>query len=330
MWKRRCYICILCVLLCLSGCSFRGNRNTQTQNAAEEKKLKIVTTIFPVYDWTREIVGEQTDGIELTLLLDQGVDMHSYQPTVDDIITIGSCDLFIYVGGESDAWVEEVLEAAVNPDMKVINLLEVLGERVKEEEVVEGMESGHDHHEEEHGQDEHVWLSLKNAKELCSAIAGALSELDEEHVTQYAEHVEAYGTQLEELDEQFQKMVEQADKHTLVFADRFPFRYLTDDYGLEYYAAFPGCEAETEASFETITFLAGKLDELKLSCVLTIEGSDQKIAKTVAANTKQQNQKILSLDSMQSVTKEEIADGATYLSVMEHNRKVLERALSGE
>lgn len=328
-----CAAAALFFLAALAGCGKNGGEQVLA-DARQETKLQIVATIFPVYDWTREILGEQGKSAEhtqLTLLLDKGVDMHSYQPTVDDIVKIGSCDLFIYVGGESDEWVEEVLHAAVNPDMIVINLLETLGDRAKEEEIIEGMESAHAHEEgEEHESDEHVWLSVRNAKYFCSVIAEALMKLDAENADLYQENAMNYAARLDELDAQFLRTVEEADKHTVLFADRFPFRYLTDDYGLEYYAAFPGCEAETEASFETITFLAGKVDELGLSCVLTMEGSDQKIAATVAANTKKQNPYILSVNSMQSVTAEEIEDGMTYLSVMEDNRSVLEKALSGK
>ena len=331
-------LCIIMALLAFVGCGINDGENVSA-NEQQDTKLQIVTTIFPAYDWMREILGDRQDDVELTLLLDQGVDMHSYQPTVDDIIKIGSCDLFIYVGGESDQWVEEVLNGVVNPDIIVINLLEELGDSVKEEEIIEGMESGHDHqtagidgqeNEKEHENDEHVWLSIRNAKYLCGVIADALTEIDEEYTVQYEVNAEDYEVRLDELDAQFQRTVGEADKDTLVFADRFPFRYLTDDYGLEYYAAFPGCEAETEASFETITFLAGKVDELGLPCVLTIDGSDQKIAKTVVSNTKKQNQRILSMNSMQSVTVEEMGNGATYLTVMEKNREVLEAALSGD
>lgn len=343
-----CAAAVLCLSTLLVGCGKNGAEQVDTEKG-QDTKLRIVTTIFPVYDWTREILGKcaddttnadtainTTDAVdtghtELTLLLDKGVDMHSYQPTVDDIIKIGSCDLFIYVGGESDEWVDEVLSAAVNPDMIVINLLEVLGDSVKEEEIIEGMESAHEHEEEEeHESDEHVWLSVRNAKYFCEVIAEALTELDAEHAALYQENAADYMTRLDELDAQILKTVEEADKHTLLFADRFPFRYLTDDYGLEYYAAFPGCEAETEASFETITFLAEKVDELELPCVLTIDGSDQKIAKTVVSNTQKQNQDICSMDSLQSVTAEEIEEGMTYLTVMENNRIVLEKALSGK
>lgn len=314
-----------------------GTAPAQTDAAAE--KLSVVTTIFPEYDWLRQIVGE-TDGVELTLLLDRGVDLHSYQPSVDDIVKISTCDLFVYVGGESDEWVEDVLEDVTNPAMRVVNLLEVLGDAVKEEELVEGMEAEHDHdhedeehedeeHEEEEGPeyDEHVWLSLKNAAALCRALAGELEALDGANKAAYEINAAAYIEKLEALDGAYAAAVEAGNKKTLLFADRFPFRYLVDDYGLSYYAAFAGCSAESEASFETVLFLANKVDELGLSCVLQIESADGSIAKTVCDTAQSENLTVLTMDSLQSATAVEVAAGATYLSVMEKNLEVLKQAL---
>lgn len=305
---------------------------------AQGDKLKIVTTIFPEYDWTREILGDQSERTEVTMLLDNGVDLHSYQPTADDLIKIAECDLFIYVGGESDGWVESALASTSNPDRAVINLIDTLGDSVKLEEVVEGMqETEHDHEEDEdHAHDadeqetetdEHVWLSLGNAQAVCQKIAEKLGEIDPEHEQAYTQNALAYIDQLAALDAKYQAAVDAANNKTLVFGDRFPFRYLTEDYGLDYYAAFVGCSAETEASFETIRFLAEKTDALGLSHVLTIENPNHKIAETVVANTSGKNQQVLSMDSMQSVTSKDVAAGATYLSIMEHNLDVLTQAL---
>lgn len=302
------------------------------------KKLKIVTTIFPEYDWTRAILGERLDDVDLTMLLDNGTDLHSFQPAVEDIMKVSSCDLLIYVGGESDQWIEDALESAQNKDMKTINLMEVLGDSIKEEETVEGMQdSGHEHdHEDDHDYededekeyDEHVWTSLRNASVICDAIAETLEKMDPENQETYQENAKSYKTKLSTLDTEYQDTVDDAKYDTLLFADRFPFRYLVDDYGLKYYAAFSGCSAESEASFKTVTFLAGKLDELGLKTVLTIEKSDDRIAQTVIENTKTKDQKILELNSMQSITSDEIADGVTYLSVMEDNLGVLKEALN--
>lgn len=315
---------------CLSACG-QNNPNTNTQaKDNNDKQVKVVTTIFPEYDWVKEIAGDEVSKMDLTILLDNGVDLHSYQPTADDIMKISDCDLFIYVGGESDAWVEDALKEAVNKDMKVINLLDVLGSSVKEEEVVEGMEAEEDEEdgaEEEPEYDEHVWLSLRNAKVLCGAIADALAEIDTENADTYQENEKAYADKLDELDKKYQETVDSASQKTLLFGDRFPFRYMVDDYGLSYYAAFVGCSAETEASFETITFLAGKTDELGLKNIMTIEKSDQKIAKTIIENTKEKNQGILTLDSMQSTTSDDVKKGATYFSIMESNLSVLQEAL---
>ena len=313
---------------CLSAC---GQNNSNKQIKDTNKQIKVVTTIFPEYDWVKEIAGDKVSDMDLTMLLDNGVDLHSYQPTADDIMKISDCDLFIYVGGESDAWVEDALKEAVNKDMKVINLLDVLGNSVKEEEVVEGMEAEEEEEEdgaeEEPEYDEHVWLSLRNAKVLCKAIADYLAEIDTENADTYQDNEKAYADKLDELDKKYQKTVDSASQKTLLFGDRFPFRYMVDDYGLSYYAAFVGCSAETEASFETITFLAGKTDELGLKNIMTIEKSDQKIAKTIIENTKEKNQGILTLDSMQSTTSDDVKKGATYFSIMENNLNVLQKAL---
>ena len=491
-------IAAVMAICCLAGCS-QKNSDISTENTTE---LKVVTTIFPEYDWVRQIAGDQISNIDLTMLLDNGVDLHSYQPTADDIMKISDCDIFVYVGGESDEWVEDALKEAVNKDMQVINLLEVLKDTVKTEEAMPGMqaEEGHNHgyshfadsdvqdrslsdwsgdwqsvypyvldgtldqvmekkaesgrktaeeykesyiasyetdiekisidgnmitytrkdgtstatydsegfyirhkddgskqvrykyqkasgdadaptyivfsdhnissaepehfhlyfgedgfdslveegkhfptfypasligteiademlEHEEKEYDEHVWLSLKNAETLCKAIAEALEKADPANKDMYDANLMAYEEKLASLDTSYQDVVKDAPQKTLLFGDRFPFRYLVDDYGLSYYAAFAGCSAESEASFETISFLAEKVDELGLKYVMTIEKSDQKIAKTIIENTRDKNQSILALDSMQSTTSEDVANGTTYLSVMESNLNVLKKAL---
>ena len=317
----------------LTGCASQAEMPTVTATppgsqaeSAADKKIRIVTTIFPEYDWVREILGDKGDSAEITMLLDSGVDLHSYQPTADDIIKISDCDLFVYVGGESDGWVEGALKSAANKNRKVIHLLDALGDSVKEEETVEGMQEEEEDHEEKE-YDEHVWLSLKNAKTLVGAISAALQELDPDNKDTYAANADAYGQKLSALDAEYQKAVSAGTYKTVLFGDRFPFRYLVDDYGLSYYAAFAGCSAESEASFETVSFLARKVDEGKLPCVLTIEGKNHKIAETVVQNTAGKNQKILTMDSMQSATSQDVAGGTTYLSLMEKNLDVLKEAL---
>ena len=499
----------------LSGCANSSDVPTVSTTAAAtaapsqteapaKTKISVVTTIFPEYDWVREILGDKADNAEIALLLDNGVDLHSYQPTADDIIKISDCDLFVYVGGESDEWVDEALKNATNKDMKVINLLDVLKDTVKTEAAKPGMqaEEGHNHgyshfddsdvqdrtlfdwdgdwhsvypylqegildevmkrkaengsktaeeyrayyetgyktdvsqitidaesrtmcfvkngvavkatyeykgyqiydyasgsrgvryffeatggdadapkfvqfsdhgigpgkaehfhiysgndgfdalsqemdnwptyyptdmsgseikedmlEHEEKEYDEHVWLSLKNAETLVGAISDALQELDPDSKDTYAANAYAYVQKLSALDAEYRKAVSAGTYKTVLFGDRFPFRYLADDYGLNYYAAFAGCSAESEASFETISFLAKKVDELKLPCVLTIEGAQHKIAETIVKNTAEKNLKVLTMDSMQSTTSQDVANGTTYLSVMEKNLDVLKEAL---
>ncbi len=439
----------LLVVLCLltnvmTGCG---------TNYKSENSLSIVTTIFPAYDWVRQILGNDAENAEITLLLDSGADLHSYQPTADDIVKISACDIFIYVGGHSDGWVQDVLARTDSKDRVVINLMEVLGNAVKQEEIVSGMEHDHEHEHDdiseenntdrslaefngewqsiypllldgtldkfleqqaaedvngnadketmrekyraiwacdvsglkiagnsisfiyadgttttaeytyagysieyaddgcisgvryqfetasedapkyiqlddnEHEDDEHIWLSLKNAEIICRALSQELSVIAPEHAETYAANTEAYCEKLAVLDQKYKSAVDEAPVDTLLFADRFPFRYLTDDYGIEYYAAFSGCSAESEASFETVIFLAGKLDELKLSAVLTIEGSDRKLAQTIINASSAHNAKILTINSMQSITSKDVKNGSSYLSIMESNLEVLKEAL---
>lgn len=304
---------------------------------AENKKINIVTTIFPIYDWVREIVGQNADHVNLTLLLDNGIDLHSYQPSAQDILTISTADLFIYVGGESDEWVDGVLESAMNPDLKTISLVDAMGDDIRAEEIVEGMEHEHEHEDEDHEHehedgheeemDEHVWLSLRNARKLSNAITGKLSEIDPENGDLYRNNTAAYGEKLAALDQLYLEAVENATVRTVLFGDRFPFRYLADDYGLRYYAAFSGCSAETEASFETIVFLAEKVDELKLKAVLKLDNTDGRIAETVIQTTKNKDQQIISMNSMQTTTAQDIQNGACYLTIMEENLEALKEAL---
>ena len=302
---------------------------------ASGSRLKIVTGMFPEYDWTREILGDNPGEAELTLLMDSGADLHSYQPTAEDMMRIASCDLFIYTGGVSSQWARDALKGAVNPDMIVIDLLEALGDRAKEETLVEGMQDahgheGHDHEEDRHEEeelDEHVWLSLRNASFLCGVIGEALEKADPSNKDVYAANTAAYQAKLGELDRQYQETADAAKVRTLLFGDRFPFLYLAEDYGLSYYAAFSGCSAETEASFETVAFLAAKADEIPVSCVLTIDGSDKRIAETIVRSTKNQDQKVLTLNSMQSIAGKQAGEGVTYLSVMKENLPVLREAL---
>ncbi len=333
-------ISIFLIIALMTGCYMTGSFDVRAE-AAEDSGFQIITTIFPVYDWVMNVLGENPAKADVIMLLDSGVDLHSFQPTAEDILNISNCDVFVYVGGESDDWVEDALKEATNKDMIVLNLLEMLGDAAREEETVEGMqESAHDHdheheHEEEHDHDheeeieydEHIWLSLRNAEMLSSKIAISLGKADTENAALYQSNAEVYAEKLALLDNAYNTTVADASAKTLLFGDRFPFRYLVDDYGLTYYAAFSGCSAETEASFETIIFLANKLDELSLPAVMTIEGANHRIAETIVQTAQKKDVQILAMDSMQMTTKKDVSEGVTYLSVMEKNLEVLEEAL---
>ena len=316
----------LCLLLCLIFlCAIAGCGGPAPTRGG---KLNVVATIFPEYDWTEQILGEENDNVELTLLLDNGVDLHSFQPSVQDMVTIAECDLLIYVGGVSDKWIDDALANAGSKRPKTIKLMSVLGEAAKEEEIVEGMQADE---EEDSGDgveyDEHVWLSLRNASLFCEAIAKALCELDPEGKTAYEANLKAYLEALSSLDRAYQDAIGSARVQTLLFGDRFPFRYLTDDYDLAYCAAFVGCSAETEASFETVAFLADKLNELDLRAVLTIETGDGYLAKTIAEASGRTDVQILQLNSMQAVTAAELSAGASYLDIMQSDLDTLRQAL---
>lgn len=298
-------------------------------SCAEPKRsdgdLKIVCTTFPQYDFLKNILGNDDS---LILLLDDGADLHSYEPTAQDIIDIGSADIFVCIGGSSDVWVENAIKAANNPDLKAIALMDFVN--VLKEEYVSGMEHEHKEHEEAHGgnhseEDEHIWLSLKNAEIIVQKLCDCVCEKDGDNAEKYKANAENYISMLNELDNEFQNVVSSAKRKTILFADRFPFRYLTEDYGLTYYAAFAGCSAESEASFDTLAFLINKVKELSLPVVFTIENSDGSIAQTVCGET---GAKVLSLNSCQSISISDIENGATYIDIMKENLLAIKEALN--
>lgn len=318
-------ITALLMIAALFGSCGEGGVNKNDENS----EIQIVTTVFPIYDWVRNIIGTDNENIELTMLLDSGTDLHSFQPSAADIMKVADCDMFIYVGGESDEWVDDVLKEKTNTDMKLISLMTELGEALREERTAEGMEPEEEEGEgeEETEYDEHIWLSLKNASALCKKISAEIAELDTENASVYLTNAEEYCSQIEALDKEYESTVSSVSKSTLVFADRFPFEYLCADYGIDYYAAFKGCSAESEASFKTITFLAEKIDELGLGFIIKIDSSDGSVAKTVRENTKQKTQEILTLNSLQSVTAEQ-ANETAYVDVMRENLQIIKTALS--
>ena len=370
---------LLCTFFAATLCTLIACNNSD--NKPKQNKISIVTTIYPEYAWAKEILNTQLDSVDLTLLIKNGVDLHSYKPTAQDIAKIANADMIVYVGGESDEWIKHALEATPKKGRSEINLMETLGDRVKAEEVVEGMQAEHEeHHHDEHADpsassgtkehhdhdkftesaevnaeehhnhhdehaeehehhhhhdneeeienDEHVWLSLKNAEILVQKIATELAKIDSAHAPLYTANANAYVAKLQSLDNEYRAVVDGAARKTVLFGDRFPFRYLVDDYGIKYYAAFVGCSAESEASFETIAFLAGKMDSDSLPAIFTIENGNQKIANAIlAASKKSKEAKILTINSMQSVTEQQINDGMDYLSIMKSNLDVLKIAL---
>lgn len=304
---------ILVLAFCLALCSLTGCAGKSTQDT-----LSVVAVIFPEYDWVRQIIGADS-GIELHLLVDDGVDPHSFQPSVADMVKVSECDLLIYGGGESDAWVADALKGT---EKATVALLPLLGDQAHQEEVVAGMQV----HDPEDETDEHVWMSLPNAALFCTAITEELARLAPHRADTFRANLAAYLNQLSTLDEAYRQTVDNAEKDTIVVCDRFPYRYLTEDYGLNYYAAFPGCSAETGASFETVVFLSDRVKELDLNALIITETSDGRLAKTVAENAGRGDMPILTLNSMQSVSGEQ-AKKTDYLSIMEANRQVLEQAL---
>lgn len=299
------------VMLCLCACG-------GTAEETPESKLSIVCTAFPQYDFVKNILGT-SDGI--TLLIDDGGDLHSFEPTAQDIITISSADMFIYVGGTSDKWVDGVLASANNPNLKTVALMELVD--TYDEEYVAGMEH---HSDGEHAtKDEHVWLSLGNAGVMVQKICDTICEIDPDNAAKYRNNAGKYIADTITLDMEYRLALNDAKRNVLLFADRFPFRYLTEAYSLEYYAAFAGCSSESEASFQTMAFLIDKTKELSLPVVLTIDGSDGSIAKTVCEAT---GAKTAELDSCQSVSMTDIENGTTYLGIMRSNLEVLREALN--
>lgn len=324
---------LLLLVFTLTGCDSNSTADSVTEEKTDDNKVKIVTTIFPEYDWVRNIVGYDNENVEVTLLLKNGVDLHSYQPTAQDLVAISEADVFVYVGGHSDVWVANALKNVSNPNQITVNLFESLDSTLKPLRMSEGMEHSHHQDEDEHVHnkdeyDEHIWLSLTRAQKAVDTIAEAISDADPENADFYMANSLKYQEELNLLDKEYREVVSTGEKNTLIFADRFPFFYMADDYGIDYYAAFSGCSAESEASFETIIFLANKVDELNIDNLITIENRTHKIPETIIENTETKNQGILVLNSLQSVTEKQISEGMTYLNVMKDNLQTIETALN--
>lgn len=288
-----------------------------THKNAEDKKFSIVTTNFPAYDFARAVAGDQA---QIKMLLKPGVDMHSYEPSPEDIIDIENCSLFIYTGGESDEWVEGILENTRN-----INTLRMM-DAVKpvKEEIVEGIEP-EEEDKEEVEYDEHVWTSLRNAQLIIGTIQNRLSEIYPDERASFAQNSANYKAKLADLDQKFQSIVNNSSRRTLVFGDRFPLRYFVDDYNLEYFAAFPGCSEQNEASSKTISYLVNKIKTEEIPVVLKIELTSDDIAQTIANET---GAKVLVFSAAHNISAEDFENGRTYADIMEANLAVLEEALN--
>ena len=302
---------------------FAGALSGCTLNGGSGAKYKVLCTVFPEYEWVREIASGDED-VEVKLL-GEGADMHNYQPGITDTAAIKKCDMFVYVGGASDNWVSDCLENKINKNMKVVRLFDALSSRLTEEDEMGEEHEDHDHDEAEY--DEHVWLSLKNAVIAADAVRKSLCEMNPEKSDLYNANYEAYKQKLEQLDAQYAEAVEKATVRTLVFADRFPFRYMTDDYNIAYYAAFPGCASQGEISPRKMLELAAKIDEFSLKSVIILEGSSEDAARSIIDKTQAKNQSVVRLDSMQSVTNDDIRNGKTYVGTMQNNLNALKTAL---
>lgn len=339
----------------------KSDISAQSQELKEkhDKTVKIVSTLYAPYDWVNNLIKDCSGNYQVDYLLKNGADLHSYQPTAEDLAKISQADMVIHVGGPADEWLNKALENAGNKDVKIVNLMEVLSDKLLKEELVSGMQDDHDghdhddhkehddhddhddhdkadnkdaHHDHEHGSyDEHLWLSLDNAEDLVEDIAEKLADLAPEDKKVIEKNEDAYEKKLDELDDKFEKLVKKSmpmsQKNTyMLFADRFPFRYFVEDYKIPYSAAFPGCSADSKASFQTISFLAQKLDDLNLHYLFTIEASDQAVAKAIIENSKNKDAKILTFHSMQIMNDQDKAKG--YLGIMEENYKALEEAFN--
>lgn len=286
---------------------------------AQTDQLKIVSTIFPGYDFARTIAGDNAD---ITMLIYPGSEIHSFEPSPQDIINIQNSDIFIYVGGESEAWVEKIIANLDTNRTKIVRMMDAVN--LVEEELVEGMESEHES-ENEVEYDEHVWTSPLNAIKIVESIRDALVNADPQNVNFYQTATADYTEQLAQLDSDIRATLSDTAHHTLIFGDRFPLRYFVEEYDLQYYAAFPGCSDQTEASTATLAFLINKIKSENIKYIFTIELSNQAVARTIAAET---GTEILEFHSLHNISKSDFDSGKTYLQIMHQNLTNLKRALN--
>lgn len=308
----------LLLVVCIMIVSFSGCVGNTLELG---KKPSIVCTVFPVYDWICEILGEQIKDFDVQMLGKNGIDLHSYQPSAQDIVLISSSDLFVYVGGSSDAWAQDVLKNSNNPNMRIVKLFDILGDDIEQP-------IAHEHdHEEVHGSeyDEHVWLSLRFAAEVTEALSKEIADnLDNKNASMYKNNADVYIDKLYNLDAEYKAAVDASKDKTIIVADRFPFLYLAEDYGIDYFAAFPGCSADTDVSFETVVSLAEEADRLSKNTILVTENSRESIAETVISGMKNKNVEVAVLNSCQSIAAD---SGTGYLDIMRDNLVSFKAAL---
>ncbi len=312
----------------------------KSKEGRNEKKYSVISTSFPGYDFARA-VAKNTD-VSVRMLLKPGAESHTFEPTPQDIMAIKSSNLFLYVGGDSDEWVKKILNEIDPNKTKVLKLVDLV--KTKEEELVEGMEKDHheedeDHHDKDHHEhdkkeakdekeaevDEHVWTSLRNAKEITKKISAEIAKIDKDEKTKFEKNTKAYEEKLDDLDKRFSEMVKKAKRKEIIVGDRFPLRYFVDDYDLKYYAAFPGCSEQTEANAKTISFITKKVKEDKIPAIFKIELSKGLIAETIAKET---GIKVYEFHSAHNISERDFEAGVTYADLMERNYSVLEKALN--
>jgi len=319
---RRILYIALCFLLTVSTLTACEKKTAQRK---DNDKISIVATIFPPYDFARAIAGDKA---EITMLLPPGSETHSFEPTPQDIIKIQNCDVFIYIGGESDEWVKNVLNSMDISSMKIVTLTNCV--ELVEEVVTEGMQGEEEEHDEdkegheEHEYDEHVWTSPRNAKLIVQKISDVLCEVDTANASVYKQNTTDYSSKLDRLDSDFKAVAENAARKTIVFGDRFPFRYFADAYGLKYFAAFPGCSGETEASAKTVKFLIDKINAEKIPVVFHIELGNERMAAMISEST---DAKVRTFHACHNLTKADFNAGKTYLDFMTANVETLKEAL---
>lgn len=312
--KRFSLFFLIIVVFLLPGC------NGKPSNTVDNKKINVVTTIFPQYDFTRQIAR---DKINLKMLIPPGAESHSYEPTPQDIINIQKSDLFIYVGGENDEWINNILSSIDTSQKTIISLVDCV------DTLEENFETIAPDQEKNYGEaretDEHVWTSPVNAIKITKKISEALCKIDSKNSDFYNKNANEYIKKLNTLNDNFKDLVSHSKRNTLIFGDRFPFRYFIEEYGLRYYAAFPGCASQTDTNATKMAFLIDKIKENDIPVVLKMELSNENIARSLAEAT---NTKVLTIYSCHNALKDDFENGVTYLDYMNKNLNVLEEALN--